>query len=241
MDNSSVETPRKLNDWLSKEEHDKWRGQFVATARKDHLGSINSLEVFNDLTAREKDLASTLLARFSFGVTNVLRHYGYKDYVVNIPLQFTKNDEIRGVAAALFIDETGKKKVGIFMRPDWLSELVRFAEKGEFAEKLFYDSFTRRHDPYPIPGDFFEIVGVEETAHYLFLQEKGEVHNNNHFQAESYWSSDAEYRALMWKLSYTKRYFPDYYEKLQEEKPWADHWRLATVIFDDLKKKWGNS
>lgn len=237
MDNSNVEIPRKLNEWLSKEEHDKWREEFVTTGRKDYLETINSSDLFNDLNPREKGSASILLARFSFGVTNVLRRYGYKNNVFNIPLQFTENENVGGLATVLYREEGGKKAIGIFMRPDWLRKLVRFAEKGEFAEKLFYDYYTARHNPYPDPGDFFEISGVEEAAHYLLLQEKGDIHYRSHFQAESYWSSDAEYQALMWQLAYTKRYFPDYYEKLQEEKPWADHWRQAAIVFDNLMKK----
>ena len=41
-------------------------------------------------------------------------------------------------------------------------------------------------------------------------------------------TSDLENRAMIWKLTYTKRYFPQYYDSLKETADKATEARLAS-------------
>lgn len=67
--------------------------------------------------------------------------------------------------------------------------------------------------------EFFEIAGVEEAAHLMFFQEKGCLGDGIIASAPEdldYYTSDMEWRALIWKLWYVKKYFPQYYNSLRE-------------------------
>ena len=137
MEDPKGELTRKTNDWLPKEGHDKWRDEYTSKEAPIILKEIDDAGyLFGDLDSGEKRMASDLMARFSFGVTSVLRRFGYKNNVSDIPVRILEHEDIHQVGAGMAVSKDGTETVGIFMSPDWLKEMVRIAEKGEFAEKL---------------------------------------------------------------------------------------------------------
>lgn len=84
-------------------------------------------------------------------------------------------------------------------------------------------------------ADFFEIAGIEEAAHLMFVNEKRHLGTEQVVEAEEkykYLTSEVESRALTWKLAYVKRYMPQYYDALKKTTE-----KVRKIRFDSIKKQ----
>ena len=98
----------------------------------------------------------------------------------------------------------------------------------DINSKNEYSSFGFAHEKnkYTVKVDF-----LKEAAHLMFFNERGhmgvaEIVNANE-KIRGY-TSERENRAMKWKLAYTRRYFPQYYDSLKETADKATEARLAS-------------
>ncbi len=194
-----------FSSWPSNEEYKNFKDKVVDKNKPIFKNLIkNNTELFVGLDDQQIDNLAEGLAVFAFGVRMVYRRFGQKYDEVPILIS---NDGLKGGATIGVLVEEGVYA----MDPVKLTKLAKENKKSEYVsgEHGGIDS--------PLFLDLFEMVGVEEGAHYLFIKEKGHdgkpgVQDNG--LGYEYHTSDIEHRALLWKLSYARRYKPAYEDDL---------------------------
>lgn len=203
--NIDVENERKLREWPSINLYQKRKEQ-----------SINKYTPILDSIVRKNSFLSSSLSPEKIKQTTRLLSY----FVFGSEMAYSRFGESKVEMNIKFVDSSvlGSSFIGIENgRPDGKTWFIFNAPLiAECANK--YDLFDRlqgfitggMHNPNL--SDAFEIGGVEETAHHLFekikkRRGKPTVWAENEMVA--LYTSDPEYRALLWKVDYVKRYKPE--------------------------------
>ena len=195
----------QLGQWLPKEEFDQLRLAFIKDNKKKFVDFFERNGEFNDLSSQEREAGAYLMVRFFFGVDAVCKRFGNQDSEYRLLYDAGKKDEDHPFAydqqEDRFLLNVGFLKKAI--KKQIKQDPFLFAAAGLGSGGLIS------------AGDLFELIGVEEGAHYLFYQEKDRPGQGALADAPDiyrYKTSEVESRALKWKTAYAGRYFPDYYE-----------------------------
>lgn len=213
---------RILGEWPTKIWVDATRKVFIRIQKKSYLTFFQENEHFSDLPSEQKDLGAELLARFFFGVDMDYKRFGSKYPIYDIGLDAGEEADYEGIA---FWEDENKYLVRI----SWLKKVL---EHNESEGKYFFNKGGGGIKQKVPAGDMFEIAGVEEAAHLMLFNEKGDMGKKELDEAgEKFWyqTSDAESRALKWKLAYVKRYMPQYYDSLRQTAEKVEEIRLDSA------------
>lgn len=197
---------RKTNNWLPKEMVDRGRVYFCEKQRKHFVELFNQNQLLSDCSTEEIELISELLSRFLFGVQMAYFRFGFKFPNLNFAFVTNEDTDYHGIA---FNPEFN----GFYIKVNFLKDIIQsfrsgggcFIQGAGMSEKITVE-------------DFLEIVGVEEASHLMFYNEKRYMGKEEIPQEDKilqYFSSEMEFKALVWKLAYVKRYFPQYYGLLK--------------------------
>ena len=218
--------------WPSHESYSVLKEKRTSELREDYLQEFSNIEEFKNLSHEQTIIASKLMASFQFGVEMVDKKLGVVDITDSINIIFNKRSHRKS------LDE-----IDISYRPDrdayivgieWFTKTVEETSKDKDFNFDSLGGIEGAIDPY----DGLEIAGVEEAAHRLYKHVKKPTDmNTSNLPPDEYWASDIERRALLWKLGYTERYFPQYHESLQTTKTYSDINRAVFKFQSDNNTK----
>lgn len=195
----------KTFDWLSKEDQDQAREEFIANNKEQFVAFLP--RVLPDFSDDVIDQLGEYMARFFFGVRSVYRRYGFKYSEYNLTYDEGNRNDYDGIA---FYD----------LGNQYIIKVSFFEKVAQILKDCGSVTISGAGIQEMIPfEDMMEIAGVEEAAHYLYFNEKGDHGAESLPDASDkieYFTSDEESRALIWKLAYARRYFPQYYDDLRD-------------------------
>lgn len=195
-------------DWPTKDTNDARRINFI----KKNLYQIrdNIYKLFDNYPKETREQLCIYIARFLFGISNAYQRMGnkYQDYNLVYDINKEKNENNISIA---YNGESNSFIISV----DFLTKIADIFEE---SKNIYVKGAGGIKSKIPLE-DFMEIAGIEEAAHLMFFNEKGQYGKDildNVDPDIEYFTSDMESRALLWKLAYIKRYFPQYYPDLKQ-------------------------
>lgn len=193
--------------WPSLEEYQSLKDEVIAEEKDTFRKFYEDSDHFSDMNGVQKAIAADLMAHFAFGVNMAYQRFGGKYRSCNIvygypdkgqpTIAFDYGENVYVLNTAKF-----KKIVGLISN----KELGKIEAAGIKKTPVS-------------PRDFFELAGVEEAAHFMFFNEKGHPGKEGFATDDpevDYYTDDMERSALTWKVAYTQRYMPQYYDELRD-------------------------
>jgi hypothetical protein len=213
---------RKTNNWPSIEEVNKERNSFCKKQEKHFVEIFEQNKLLCEFSGQEIELVSKILSCFMFGVNMAYFRFGFKFPNFNFAFDTREETDYHGIA---FNSEFN----GFFIKVKFLKDILQ-----DFRpDKKCSIKGAGITEKIPIQ-DFFEIVGIEEASHLMFYNEKGYLGSDEIPQEDKvlqYFTNGLEFKALLWKLAYTKRYYPQYYQFLKPT------YEKVVEIFSTARKK----
>jgi hypothetical protein len=207
MASTEFEQRLHLEPWLTTDEYNLAKKNF----QEENIGSVllymeEDLEgELSDLNETEFNKAAELISIFQFGAYMMFKRVGHGDRDISVGIDVSENTDY-GFAAY-------QPEIQIFLIKK--SSLVEFVKDYIKDETSHYD-WSGMEDMRT--EEIFEASGVEEAAHLIFHNKKGDLGRymyEGNISDEEYFSSEIEYRAFLWKSAYVKRYMPQYHDSIQ--------------------------
>lgn len=201
MELNNNEGLRSLN-WPSLEEYTRLKTKFKESRKEEAVDILNRGRGIRKISDSKKAIATDLILDFMFGLQMTANLFGYDEKVPDL--------KIRPMKGYLVVTRKEGEGVSFIFNSIDIRKAVKDAENGHSFDLggTYLDEAT--------PQQVFELSGVEEMAHTLFIKTKGFPERSLSVAAGSkyidYESQDIEERALYWKTSYSKRYMPEVYE-----------------------------
>ncbi|MFO7881106.1 MAG: hypothetical protein R6U52_01045 [Kosmotogaceae bacterium] len=202
---SDQDKSKEASDWLSKKDQDQAREEFIKNNKEQFVDFLP--QVLPDFSDNVIDQVGEYMARFFFGIRSVYRRYGFKYSEYELTYDTSDRNDYDGIA----FHDLGNQ---------YIIKISFFEKVAQILKDCGSVTISAAGIQEMIPfEDMMEITGVEEAAHYLYFNEKGD-HGAGPLSDASdklrYFTSDEESRALIWKLAYVRKYFPQYYDDLKD-------------------------
>ncbi|HKC04529.1 MAG TPA: hypothetical protein VKC54_01535 [Patescibacteria group bacterium] len=197
-------------EWLSVEEYKRTKDAVIKKNAPVFENLIrNNPSKFSGFSDSQIKETSELMSLFVHGVTMVYKKFGEKYKNIDIEL----SDE----TGSLF---TVRWEPGPNPDPTYLINPKAISYWKDLKKDNVVWGIDSGGVRSPKFKDIFELGGVEEAAHALFANEKKKLGKPAILSElpimEYILSSDAEYRALLWKLSYVRKYKQEYVSDLEK-------------------------
>ena len=201
-------TERRPASWLTQQEYLETRKTVVNKQRAVISSFLEERsDLFGDLTEEQRSLGAELVAIFIFGLYATYKRFGFK--YENYKITFDTGNEVEYDLLAYWLNGDS---FGI--KIDKFKDLLHGMTDPNLINVSMSGGGLRENIPV---RDYWEIAGVEEAAHLIFFKEKSRGRKALETGSElDYYTSEPERRALVWKLAYTKRYFPQYADQLRK-------------------------
>ncbi|MCX6705166.1 MAG: hypothetical protein NT162_02405 [Candidatus Woesebacteria bacterium] len=184
---------------------------------------VRSRYYLSDLNQKEFDDAIALLSTFVFGVEMIYKRFGWKKGVVPIGFNLGGNLSSEPFGIEAYHDSPNRY---YYFNVGTLEKIVTTVGKNGRLNNG--EAGGIKH---PTALALFELGGVEEAAHFVFLSVKKEVPAHSFMTASDelteYHTQDIERRALVWKIQYAKRYKPEYVANLRKLEDGVSQVRMA--------------
>ncbi len=208
----------RLGEWSlrSKQELDAFRPQFITNRYNHWVEKLSDPSTQRMLNARISDESianlSVALGAFELGVWQVYRKVGYTDPEALALLEAQMNLQR---AKHPFNTDTFTYHVenGFYAYVDVLDIAMRYAIDNQGTAPI--TPIEVNHDRKLNILQLFELIGVEEAAHSLFVTHHPDIAQKDfpvdHLQSllQKHFQHPAERKGLKWKRNYALRFFPD--------------------------------
>ncbi len=212
------------SEWPSVPEYQNFKQKYVPEFELDYEKRLLEVREVCDFSDKEYKIMCKLIAHFRVGLSLTNNRYGTFEGDKNIKLEFLQDVNLVSDGSIPNIGYSPENDSYVFDL-DWFSDLVKnLSKNSDFKLRNMGGIDNVDISPY----DVMEISGVEETSHRIFKIIKSKNENDmasTLLPSDQYWKSEAERRAMLWKLGYVKRYFsddPNYYSSLKETKTFYD-------------------
>jgi hypothetical protein len=208
METKTSEGLRGIN-WPTIEDYLNKKEAYKSSIKSSLLAKIDSDKFLRNINIKEKEFVADLLSDFMWGVDLTSKLFGYKGRVPDLDL----SPDTRVKLAALYSPPLLRPR--FIVNTEKIKKMIDLMSIGQEVH-MQNPPYIRKLEP----NEAFEITGVEEMAHHLFRENKGLL--------KTYWplvltgttleyhTKDVEERALIWKVAYTRHYFPHLYPQFKE-------------------------
>lgn len=182
--------------WIPEVQYPTEKRSFIDVNSGDYGQFFKNNIHFPNWTDKEIRLAGRFVASFIFGALMANRKFGFKYPLPKLIYDLGERDDYHTIAYH------GEEDAFIF-------RLREFKKIVEEKPKNLRGGGVRRAMS---REKWFELAGVEETAHSFLYKEKGDWGRSATPTGSEYdyFTSEAEERALLWKIAYTRRYMPGF-------------------------------
>jgi hypothetical protein len=221
--NIEVQENGRTAEWPTLDEYRKLKDKAINRYRPLIQDIVRSRYYLSDLNQKEFNDAIELLSTFVFGVEMVYKRFGWKKGIMPIGFNLGGNLSSAPFGIAAYHDTSYKH---YYFSVGTLEKIVTTVGKNGRLNNGEAGGIKN-----PTALDLFELGGVEEAAHFVFLSVKKEVPAHSFMAAPDelmeYHTQDVERRALVWKIQYAERYKPEYVANLRKLEDSVSQVRLA--------------
>lgn len=210
--NIEIQENGRTAEWPSLDEYRELKDKAIDRYKPLIQDIVRGRHYLSDLNQKQFDDAIELLSTFVFGVEMVYKRFGWKNGVV--PIGFNLGGDLNSEPFGIetYHDSSNKH---YYFNVGTLEKIVTTVGKNGRLNNG--EAGGIKH---PTALALFELSGVEEAAHFVFLSVKKGVPEHVFMAASDelteYHTQDIERRALVWKIQYAKRYKPEYVANLRK-------------------------